>query len=146
VLGRLLRLTGIDSFITENRGAGLVIERERNGKLRSVSGDRPTAFRVVDRGRGRIAFQTKDGTYASVSGEGIAGEVTVIGQTRQCGNAAVGGTSAGDTLSLSPATHRYIVGPKNPEAVAADHPGPSDRRDGLLSPGGSSVNERKKEI
>jgi len=37
----------------------------------------------------------------------------------------------GETLLLSLATHRYLVAPKDPGAVAADHPGPApDRKDG----------------
>jgi hypothetical protein len=37
----------------------------------------------------------------------------------------------GETLLLSLATHRYLVAPGIPGAVAADHPGPPpDRRDG----------------
>ena len=49
-----------------------------NGKMQSVSGaQRGTLFRVVDRGRGRIALQSDGGQYVSVAGTGQAGEVTV---------------------------------------------------------------------
>jgi hypothetical protein len=104
-----------------------------DGKLQSVSGaEKATAFRVVDRGRGRIALQTNDGKYVSVGGEGKSGEVTVKSGTP--GDAETFqwvDLHRGDTLFLSLATHRYIVAPKEPGAVAADHPGPApDRKDG----------------
>ena len=74
-----------------------------DGKLQAEAGaDRATAFRVVDRGRGRIALQT-GGKYVS----------------------------AGGTLFLSLATHRYIVAPKTAGEVGADRAGPApDRKDG----------------
>jgi xylan 1,4-beta-xylosidase len=111
-----------------NGGALAVVD----GKLQSVSGDQATAFRVVDRGRGRIALQTKDGKYVSVSGEGKAGEVIVkSGKPADAETFQWVDLQRGDTLLLSLATHRYIVAPKNPGVVAADHPGPSpDRKDG----------------
>jgi hypothetical protein len=44
----------------------------------------------------------------------------------------------GDTLLMSLATHRYIVAPKIPGPVAADHPGPApDRKDGSCLDGRS---------
>ena len=104
-----------------------------DGKLQSVSGAaKATAFRVVDRGRGRIALQTKDGKYVSVGGEGKTGEVTVkSGKPGDAETFQWVDLHRGDTLFLSLATHRYIVAPKEPGAVAADHPGPRpDRKDG----------------
>jgi hypothetical protein len=86
----------------------------------------------VDRGKGRIALQTKDGKYVSVGGEGKSGEVMVKSGTP--GDAETFqwvDLQRGDTLFLSLATHRYIVAPKDSGAVAANHPGPApDRKDG----------------
>ena len=104
-----------------------------DGKLQSVTAaEKATAFKVVDQGRGRIALQTKDGKYVSVGGEGKSGDVTI-----KSGKPGNGETfqwvdlQRGDTLFLSLATHRYIVAPKDPGPVAADHPGPApDRKDG----------------
>ena len=104
-----------------------------DGKLQSVNGaDRATAFRVVDRGKGRIALQTKEGKYVSVAGVGKSGEVTVkAGKPGDAETFQWVDLQRGDTLLLSLATHRYIVAPKDPGAVAADHPGPApDRKDG----------------
>ena len=104
-----------------------------NGKLQSVSGaEKAAAFKIVDQGRGRIALQTRDGKYVSVGGGGKSGEVTT--KSGKPGNRETFqwvDLQRGDTLFLSLATHRYIVAPKDPRAVAADHPGPApDRRDG----------------
>ena len=104
-----------------------------DGKLQSVSGARTaTAFRVVDRGRGRIALQTAHGQYVSVGGAGKAGEVTLkSGKPGDAETFQWVDLQRGETLLLSLATHRYLVAPRIPGAVAADHPGPApDRRDG----------------
>ena len=104
-----------------------------DGKLQSVSGaERATAFRVVDRGSGRIALQTKDGKYVSVGGEGKSGEVTVkSGKPGDAETFQWVDLQRGETLFLSLVTHRYIVASKDSGAVAADHPGPNpDRKDG----------------
>jgi beta-xylosidase len=104
-----------------------------DGKVQSVSGaERATAFRVVDRGRGRIALQTAGGQYVSVGGTGKAGEVIVkSGKPGDAETFQWVDLQRGDTLLLSLATHRYIVAPKDPGAVAADRPGPApDHKDG----------------
>jgi hypothetical protein len=111
-------------------GNGLAVV---DGKLQSVSGaTKATAFRVVDRGKGRIALETRDGKYVSVGGEGKSGEVTV--KSGKPGGAETFqwvDLQRGETLLLSLATHRYIVAPKASGAVSADHPGPAPgRRDG----------------
>ncbi|MCL6544954.1 MAG: glycoside hydrolase 43 family protein [Bryobacteraceae bacterium] len=104
-----------------------------NGGLHSVaSAAEATPFRVVDRGRGRISLQTGDGRFVSVGGEGKPGEVTL--KSVKPGDAETFqwvDLHRGDTLLLSLATHRYIVAPKSPGPVGANHPGPSpDRKDG----------------
>jgi xylan 1,4-beta-xylosidase len=104
-----------------------------DGTLQVVSGAVHAApFRVVDRGRGRVALQTKDGKFVSVTGEGKSGDVTVkAGKPGDDETFQWVDLHRGDTLFLSLATHRYIVVPKEPGAVAADHPGPApDRKDG----------------
>jgi len=67
-----------------------------------------------------------------VGGAGKAGEVTV--KAVEPGPAETfqwEDLHRGDTLFLSLATHRYLVAPKEPGALAADHPGPApDRKDG----------------
>jgi beta-xylosidase len=104
-----------------------------DGKLQSVAGaGRATAFRVVDRGRGRVALQTAGGRYVSVGGEGKSGQVTIkSGKPGETETFQWVDLQRGDTLLLSLATHRYVVAPRTAGAVAADHPGPApDRKDG----------------
>ena len=104
-----------------------------DGKLQVVDGAKGIAFQVVDRGRGRISLQTKDGKYVSVGGTGKAEEV-VLKAVAKPGDAETFqwvDLQRGDTLFLSLATHRYILAPKTAGAVSADHPGPAaDRKDG----------------
>ena len=86
----------------------------------------------MDRGRGRIALQTARGQYVSVGRAGKAGDVTLkSGKPGDAETFQWVDLQRGETLLLSLATHRYIVAPRTPGAVAADHPGPApDRRDG----------------
>jgi len=89
-------------------------------------------LRVVDRGRGRIALQTRGGQYLSVEGAGTAGEVKLkSGKPGDAETFQWVDLQRGETLLLSLATHRYLAAPKPGGAVAADHPGPEPgRRDG----------------
>ena len=104
-----------------------------DGAVQSVAEvERATAFRVVNRGRGRIALQTASGRYLSVRGSGRTGEVGVTsGKPGDAETFQWVDLQRGETLLLSLATHRYIVAPRTPGPVAADHPGPApDRKDG----------------
>jgi hypothetical protein len=104
-----------------------------DGKLQSVSGaEKATAFRVVDQRRGRIALRTAGGQFVSVGAAGKAGDVTLkSGKPGDAETFQWVDLQRGETLLLSLATHRYLVAPKDPGAVAADHPGPApDRKDG----------------
>ena len=104
-----------------------------DGKLRSVNGaEEATPFRVVDQRRGRIALRTAGGQFVSVGAAGKASDVTLkAGKPGDAETFQWVDLQRGETLLLSLATHRYIVAPKTPGAVAADHPGPApDRRDG----------------
>jgi hypothetical protein len=82
----------------------------------------------VDRGQGRIALQAASGQYLSVgeTGVGVTSAKPANAETFQWVD-----LQRGDTLLLSLKTHRYLVAPKAPGAVTADHPGPApDRKDG----------------
>ncbi len=104
-----------------------------DGKVQAVSAAQATAFKVVDEGRGRIALQTKDGKYVSVGGQGKPGEVTVkAGKPGDAETFQWVDLQRGDTHLLSLATHRYIVAPKEPGAVAADCPGRGARSQGRV--------------
>ena len=86
----------------------------------------------MDQRRGRIALRTASGQFVSVGAAGKAGEVTLkAGKPGDAETFQWVDLQRGDTLLLSLATHRYIVAPKTPGAVAADRAGPApDRRDG----------------
>jgi hypothetical protein len=98
-----------------------------DGSLQSATGS-PTAFKVVDRGKGRIALQASSGQYLSVADGGVrlTSAKPTDAETFQWVD-----LQRGDTLLMSLATHRYLVAPKTPGSVTADHPGPApDRKDG----------------
>jgi beta-xylosidase len=110
----------------EDIGTGNVLALV-DGSLQSTAAP-PTAFKVVDRGQGRIALQTASSQYLSVgeSGVGLTSTKPADAETFQWID-----LQRGDTLLLSLKTHRYLVVPKAPGAVTADHPGPApDRKDG----------------
>jgi xylan 1,4-beta-xylosidase len=107
--------------------------------LRAVPAGSPLAggasyFRVLDRGKGRIALQSAvDGSYVKVTGAGSMGEVRL--------EADDGGESSafqwtdmqrGDLMLMSVATHRYLtVHPQAGDLCSADSPGAGpDRKDG----------------
>jgi len=123
----------VSQFITLSDLANGNFLAIQDGKLQSVAGkDVATAFRVVDRGRGRIALQTRTGQYVSVGGTGTAGEVGVkAGKPGDAETFQWIDLQRGEILLLSLATHRYILAPHASGAVSADHPGPApDRRGG----------------
>jgi hypothetical protein len=104
-----------------------------DGEVRSVAEkERATAFRIVDRGLGRVALLTESGTYLSVAGIGGAGDVKAV--KAKAGDAETFqwvDLQRGDTMLLSLVTYRYIVAPPGSGPVAADHAGPApDRKDG----------------
>jgi len=104
-----------------------------NGHLQTTAqAERATPFRIIDRGRGRIALQTPAGAYISVGGTGKAGEVTLkAGKPGESETFQWVDLQRGDTLLMSLATHRYLVAPKISGPIAADHAGPApDRKDG----------------
>jgi hypothetical protein len=100
---------------------------------------RPGASWAADNGNGTYsnplfydALRIAGGQFVSVRAAGKAGDVTL-----KSGKPGDGETfqwvdlQRGEILLLSLATHRHIVAPKTPGAVAADDPGPApDRRDG----------------
>jgi hypothetical protein len=117
------------NYITiEDRSNGNVLAAI-DGTVQSVTGaDRATAFKVVDRGRGRFALQTKSGAYVSVRGSEVHVSSARLGDAETFQWVDL---QRGDTLFLSIATHRYIAAPNTPGPVVADHPGPQpDRQDG----------------
>ena len=84
-----------------------------DGKLQSANDggrQQSAVFRVVDRGRGRIALQTARGQYVSVGGAGKAGEVMLkSGKPGDAERFQWVDLQRGETLLLSLATHRYLL-------------------------------------
>jgi xylan 1,4-beta-xylosidase len=87
------------------------------------------AFRVIDRGRGRIALQVAGGGHVSVAADGkVALKAGSVGDAETFQWVDL---QRGDVLLLSLATHRYVV--TTAGVVSADHAGPApDRRDGSV--------------
>jgi hypothetical protein len=103
------------------------------GKLQSsAQADHATGCLIVDRGRGRVALQTAAGTYVSVGGTGKTGEIRMKpGKPGDAETFQWVDLQRGDTLLMSLATHCYIVAPRTPGPIAANHAGPPpDRKDG----------------
>jgi hypothetical protein len=103
------------------------------GQLQSTAqADHATGFRIVDRGRGRVALQTPSGAYVSVGGSGKTGEIKLKpGRPGDTETFQWVDLQRGDTLLMSLATHRYVIAPRTPGPIAADHAGPApDRKDG----------------
>ncbi|HXK05273.1 MAG TPA: glycoside hydrolase 43 family protein [Verrucomicrobiae bacterium] len=129
----LTRPIPLSSFITLTDLANGNVLAIADGKLQSVAHwKEAAALRVVDRGRGRIALETKAGQYVSVDGTGKAGEVALrSGKPGDAETFQWVDLQRGETLLLSLATHRYLAAPSAGGAVSADHAGPEpSRRDG----------------
>jgi hypothetical protein len=89
--------------------------------------EKAEVFRVVDRGRGRVALQTPTGTYVSVAADGVVS--LKAGRPGDAETFQWVDLQRGDVLFLSLATNRYLVMAGG--SVKGDHAGPSpDRKDG----------------
>jgi beta-xylosidase len=90
------------------------------GPTLAVGGE--SRFRVVDRGKGRVALRASDGRFVSVEPDGrvaLRGGDPADAETFQWVE-----TMRGDLALLSLATHRYLRLDAESGAVTADHPGP----------------------
>jgi beta-xylosidase len=98
-----------------------------SGSALTVGSD--AAFRVIDRGRGRVALQAAGGGHVSVAADGkVAVKAGRVGEAETFQWVDL---QRGDVLLLSLATHRYVVTAAG--VVSAGHAGPApDRRDGSV--------------
>lgn len=107
-------------------GHTITISTADSGRSLIVSGD--SAFRVVDRGLGRIALETAHGV---VSIDTVGGASRVVVRQREPTDADTFQwieTPYGDLALLSIATHRYVRIDPAAGTLSADHPGPEPGR------------------
>lgn len=109
-----------------------------NGLLRAAPatvGD-PTLrhFRVLDRGRGRIALQSvANGAYVSVTGQGMTGDLRLVAaDPGEAADFQWQQMESGDFMLLSVTTHRHLcIEPQANGLLSAQAPGATpDRRNG----------------
>jgi xylan 1,4-beta-xylosidase len=89
------------------------------------------SFKIVDRGLGRVAFQSNGG-YLSVVASGDRSHVVLkTGDPTETETFQWMENVYGDLILMSLTTNRYLCGSSDGKEVAADHPGPlPDRCDG----------------
>jgi len=106
-------------------GESIAFTSLADGKVLAI--EDASTFRVIDRGRGRIALAAPGGKYVSVQ-DGVK---LKTGKPAQNETFQWVDLQRGDMLLLSLATNRYMIAPPGGGPVTADHPGPSpDRKDG----------------
>jgi len=92
-----------------------------------------TRFRVLDRGRGRVALEAMDGNgFVTVVGAGLSADVRLLKQESDGSLFQWQDLLRGQCMLLSLKTHRYVgLDPATGEPYSADSPGARpDRRDG----------------
>jgi beta-xylosidase len=109
------------------------------------AGEAAARFRVIERGRGRVALQSVvDGKVLSVAGPSDAGTITLVEWAEDKPNPAfdfqwIDLERSGDVMLMSLVANRYVIAKpqvedrpgRADEAAAANHPGPRpDREDG----------------
>ncbi|HEY3413137.1 MAG TPA: glycoside hydrolase 43 family protein [Armatimonadota bacterium] len=125
-LGRTITISSL--------GSGAVLAADRHMLIAVPKDDAraasaAAAFKVVDRGQGRVALQAGD-AFVSVVASGTAGQVMLRkgdpadGETFQWVE-----TPYGDLVLLSLASHRYLRIQPNDNAISADSPGPHPGRE-----------------
>jgi xylan 1,4-beta-xylosidase len=102
----------------------------------SKEANSPSArFRVLDRGRGRVALEALDGSgFVSVVGAGLSGDVRLLKQESSASLYQWQDMLRGQFMLLSLKTHRYVgLNPLTGEPYSADSPGTRpDRKDGTV--------------
>ncbi len=105
-LGKTVTFSSLTTGQTLHVWNGLL--RSARAPMHALGTDR---FRILDRGRGRVALQAEDGSgFVTVTGQGEAGDVRLL--KTDAGAAATfqwTQTETGDVLLLSLLTHRYVT-------------------------------------
>ncbi len=132
-LGRVITLT--------NLADRSVVWANANGMLHHARPDSDDAkksaarFRVLDRGRGRVALEALDGSgFVTVVGVGLSGDVRLLKTESDGSLFQWQDLLRRECMLLSLKTHRYIgLDPLTGEPYSAESPGPRpDRKDGAV--------------
>jgi hypothetical protein len=130
-LGKVITLTNLanDTVVLANNNGILHWARPDSAEAKS----RSTQFRVLDRGRGRIALEAMNGSgYVTVVGIGLSGDVRLLPKESDGSLFQWQDMLRGQCMLLSLKTNRYIgLDPVTGEPYSAEAPGTRpDRRDG----------------
>jgi beta-xylosidase len=132
-LGKVITLT--------NLANGSLAWANPNGMLHSTRPDRKEAkspaarFRVLDRGRGRVALEATDGSgFVTVVGLGLSGDVRLCKRESEGSLFQWQDMLRGQCMLLSLRTHRNVgLDPSTGEPYSAESPGARpDRKDGAV--------------
>jgi len=132
-LGKIVALT--------NLGNGSSVWANQNGMLHSQNSDAKGAkspaahFRVLDRGRGRVALEALDGSgFVTVVGIGLSGDVRLLKKETDGSLFQWQDMLRNQCMLLSLKTHRYVgIDPLTGEPYSAESPGARpDRKDGSV--------------
>ncbi len=129
--GRVITLTNLaDGSVVWGHPLGMLHAAAPGSEEASGPGAR---FRVLDRGRGRVALEAMDGRgFVTVVGAGLPADVRLLRQESDGSLFQWQDMLRGQCMLLSLKTHRYVgLAPGAGEPYAADWPGTRpDRRDG----------------
>jgi beta-xylosidase len=132
-LGKVITLT--------NLANGTTVWANPNGMLHWARSDSAEArspaaqFRVLDRGRGRVALQTIDGgEFVTVVGLGLSGDVRLLKTESEASLFQWQDMLRNECMFLSLKNHRYVgLDPLTGEPYSANSPGARpDRKDGAV--------------
>jgi hypothetical protein len=132
-LGKVITLT--------NLANGTAVWANPHGLLHWVKSDAKEAgspaarFRVLDRGRGRVALEALDGSgFVTVVGLGLSADVRLLRQETDGSLFQWQDMLRGQCMLLSLKTHRFVgLDPATGEPYGADWPGTRpDRKDGTV--------------
>jgi hypothetical protein len=124
-----------------NLANGTVVWANRNGMLHWARPDSKEArspasrFRVLDRGHGRVALESIDGSgFVTVMGLGLSGDVRLMKQETEGSLFQWQDMLRRECMLLSLDTHRYVgLDPITGEPYSAESPGARpDRKDGAV--------------
>lgn len=130
--GKVVTLTNLanDSVVWANGNGMLHSARPDSKEAKSAA----ARFRVHDRGRGRVALETAEGSFVTVVGLGLSGDVRLTRQETDGSLFQWQDMLRGQCMLLSLKTHRYVaINPLTGEPYSAESPGAEpDRKNGAV--------------